>query len=62
MPMKHRWIALAALTSTLVLGACTPADSGAGESSAAEESNAAPSTTTNAEPSPTSTPYVIDEY
>ena len=63
MPMKHRWIALAALTSTLVLGACTPADSGAGESSAAEESNAAePTATTSAEPSTTSTPYVIDEY
>lgn len=62
MRMKHRWIVLAAVTVTLVLGACRPADSGAGENSEAEESNAAPSTTTVAEPSATSTPYSIDEY
>lgn len=62
MRMKHRWIVIAAVTVTLVLGACRPADSGAGESSGAEESNAAPSTTTGAEPSASSTPYTIDEY
>ncbi len=56
MRMKHRWIAIAALTATLVVGACTPADSGA------EESAANPTSTTAAEPTATPTPYAIDEY
>ena len=62
MRMKHRWIALAAVIATLALGACRPADSGAGESPGADESPAAPSATTDAESGATPTPYVIDEY
>ena len=56
MRMTLRWMVIAAASVALVLGACRPADSGA------EESNAAPSTTTVAEPSATPTPYAIDEY
>ncbi len=62
MRMKHRWIAIAAVMAMLVLGGCRPADSGAGESSGAEGSNAAPSSTNAAEPSASSTPYSMDDY
>jgi hypothetical protein len=57
--MKHRWIAIAAVMATLVLAACRPADGGAGNSSAPATTT---TTTTSAEPSASSTPYVIDEY
>lgn len=62
MRMKHRWIVTAAVMATLVLGGCRPADSGAGESSGAEEGNTAPSSTNAAEPSASSTPYSMDDY
>jgi uncharacterized lipoprotein YajG len=54
MRMKHRWLAI--VIALLMLAACRPADSGA------EETPAAPSPTTVAEPSATPTPYAIDEY
>jgi hypothetical protein len=56
MRMKHRWIALAAVMATLLLGACRPAvDGGAGNSNAQ-------TTTTSAQPSASSTPYSMDDY
>ncbi len=54
--MKRRWIAI--VTVMLVLAACRPADSGAGESPA----NPAPASTIDAEPSASSTPYSMDGY
>jgi hypothetical protein len=56
MRMKHRWIAIAALMATLLLGACRQAvDGGAGDS-------AAPGTSSSAEPGASSTPYTTDDY
>ena len=59
MRMKHRWIGFTgALAAMLALGGCAPTDQGADEESAAPSG----SELLDAEPSASSTPYVMDEY
>jgi hypothetical protein len=60
MRMKHRWIGIPALIGILLLGGCAPTDQGA------DEESTSPASTVNespkADPSASSTPYVMDEY
>ena len=58
MRMKHRWIGFTALAAVLALGGCAPTDQGADVESAAPSV----SESLEAEPSASSTPYVMDEY